>query len=66
MYPPLCIRIQVPHHGECLAAALRGRIEVESAPGKGASFTLYFPALAVASLEPATLTAAVSLPGRGG
>ena len=23
MHPPLCIRIQVPHHGECLAAALR-------------------------------------------
>src|SRR4029077_15448304 len=21
--PPFCIRIQVPHHGECLAAALR-------------------------------------------
>src|SRR3984957_16677241 len=24
MHPPLCIRIQVSHHGECLAAALRG------------------------------------------
>jgi hypothetical protein len=24
LHPPLCIRIQVPHHGECLAAALRG------------------------------------------
>jgi hypothetical protein len=23
LHPPLCIRIQVPHHGECLAAALR-------------------------------------------
>jgi hypothetical protein len=24
LHPPLCIRIQVPHHGECLAAELRG------------------------------------------
>src|SRR3984957_393051 len=24
LHPPLCIRIQVPHHGECLAATLRG------------------------------------------
>src|SRR5580693_6482467 len=23
LHPPLCIRIQVPHHGECLAAPLR-------------------------------------------
>jgi hypothetical protein len=23
LHPPLCIRIQVPHHSECLAAALR-------------------------------------------
>src|ERR1700676_4759026 len=23
LHPPLCIRIQVPHHGECLPAALR-------------------------------------------
>jgi hypothetical protein len=23
LHPPLCIRIQVPHHGECLATALR-------------------------------------------
>ena len=22
LHPPLCIRIQVPHHGECLAAVL--------------------------------------------
>jgi two-component system NtrC family sensor kinase len=49
-----------------IAAALRGRIEVESAPGHGASFTLFVPAPAVAALEPATLTAALSLPGRGG
>ena len=49
-----------------IAAALRGRIEVESAPGHGASFTLFVPAPAVAALDPATLTAALSLPGRGG
>ena len=24
LHPPLCVRIQVPHHSECLAAALRG------------------------------------------
>src|SRR6202521_3099665 len=30
LHPPLCIRIEVPHHGECLAAALR----VLYAPGE--------------------------------
>jgi hypothetical protein len=24
LHPPLCIRIQIPHHGECLPATLRG------------------------------------------
>jgi hypothetical protein len=24
LHPPLCIRIQVPHHGECVPATLRG------------------------------------------